>query len=189
VAPVKTEPKRLVRHLASTWVLASLLSAMSCGLFAGPYSGKAVDSQTGDPVVGASVLIYWTESTPGSTNVISVEATNTNAAGEYFIPFTILIPSFLGWHDETYIIIYEPGFQAYIPRTYRDSKKDSFKTSGNLVELQRIPPDFDHADHFEWIQDFLRGLSSRGHVTVGANEFLGQELLRRAEWEQRRKSR
>ena len=47
------------------WVVSIIMSLMSCYVYAGTtgkISGKVVDAQTGDPVIGASVVIVGTSS-------------------------------------------------------------------------------------------------------------------------------
>ena len=175
----------------------------------GPYSGTVLDATTGKPVEGVSVLFYWRKRIPqpmgSSSDLIDAKLTLTNTAGKYELPFAFANTGLSGSLDSTHVIIYQPGYKAYMKLIWHDSpyaKPDpEFQNRGNVVRLERIPPDFDHKTHYEQIAEALRlmerhdyaseqeqgweGIVKRGLKTA----FEGDQLLRRVEWEQRRPGR
>jgi hypothetical protein len=170
-----------------------LFSTGASALTLGPYSGQVVDSRTGEPIAGASVLIYWTKAilTPmgSDESFLTITSAYTDDKGGYLVPKISANLGLLTLLDSTYIIIYQPGYEAYIVR-------EDFKEKENLVKLDRIPPDFDHKSHYKKITDFLWDVREYEDVYTG---FLAtdnprmtgpilelREFLRRVEWEDRR---
>lgn len=194
-------------------VTVGLLCLVWASAFAGSiptYTGKVVDDKTGEPIENASVLIYWEKSIPGfmqaKSELIKAELVKTNKNGNYSLGGFIAFLGLTAWHDYTQVVIYQPGYQAYLDRTWEQSsysdKKQNFKISDNLIRLKRIPPDFDHGKHYGDIEDALRGLDDYsamqmdGSVSwtgVKHSELKGQpeklELLQRAYWEEERSLR
>lgn len=156
----------------------------------GPYSGRVIDSQTGESVKGAAVLFYWTKFTPdfhnGRTEAIDAVFSYTDAQGRYQIPRIFAYLGLITVFESTWVIVYEPGYQAYIRELdylHRYAKPDPlFKAKGNLVQLDRVPPNFDQKKHVDTIEDSLwliDRVDDRFAPEVA-------EFLRRLEWEDRR---
>lgn len=85
----------------------------------GPYKGKVVDADTGEPIEGAVVFIKFftrVSSVGGSTayNADAVEVL-TDKNGEYNIPVQRLaVYTFLhGWDKNGYVTIFKPGYGAF----------------------------------------------------------------------------
>jgi len=199
----------MCRHLfkVSVFVILFLLfSTASSALALGPYSGQVVDSWTGEPIAGASVLIYWTKtilSPAGSDeSFLSLTSAYTDDKGGYLVPKISANLGLLAILDSTYLIIYQPGYEAYTvhvkhfdPYGWSTPPKD-FKEKENLVKLDRVPPDFDHKNHYKKITDSLRGVDEYEDIYTGllATEkprmtwpiLEKREFLRRVEWEDRR---
>jgi hypothetical protein len=175
----------------------------------GPYTGTVVDSLTGEPVEGASVLVYWTKSIPEiiheRSETIAVKLVYTDHKGEYEIPSIVSNLGLTGRMESTNLIIYQPGYQAYIFKIWHDDpyaqKNLSFKETGNTVALERIPPGFSHMKHVEMIDHALWGINDYPYSYPLPQDHIGweemmkiktngsverQELLRRLEWEKRR---
>jgi hypothetical protein len=184
----------------------------------GPYSGTVFDATSGQPIKGASVLFYWKKKivlnseylsivdhlleSASVTDLIVAKLAYTSASGKYDLSITYAMTGVNERLNSTHVIIYEPGYQVYIREILRDSqysKADSdFHNGGNIVRLERIPPDFDHNAHYRQIEDALRGLERpdyspekkpgwEGIVRSGLQTlFEKDQLLRRAEWEQKR---
>lgn len=169
----------------------------------GPYSGMVVDGQTGEPVQGASVLIYWEKSIQISETkvqqkevklmdtkpgLLDVKLINTENNGKYVIPKAMAAIGEKEYLEATYIVIYQPGYEAYIKTIWHNSpyaKPDpDFKISDNIVKLKRIPLKFDHRKHYDEIEHALRGLDREGPSSEGGTK--AQEFLSRAKWEERR---
>jgi hypothetical protein len=198
--------------IASIFLILSLPAA-SLALFLGPYSGAVIDSQTGEPIEGTSVLVYWEKRIPtpagGYSELIEVTLVSTNRKGRYEVPRFLANLGLLGTLESTNIIIYQPGYQAYIMKIWHDSpytKPDpSFKTKDNMVKLDRIPPGFNHGEHYRKISDALNGLHEYPYAYPHKNDPWmtwkklleinlkvipeKEEFLRRAEWEERRGER
>jgi len=191
-------------------LLLLLLPAPSWAINLGSYTGKVIDRQTGRPIAGASVLCYWTKRVPimwkSFSELIAVKLTYTDSKGQYTIPQVAANMGLSSVLEKTVVVIYEPGYQAYIQQIDPDSpesKKDQlFREKNNLVKLERIPPYFSHEAHYQRIREAMDGL--RGHETVYAMKseekipwskikemelkFIPEreEFLRRVEWENRR---
>lgn len=165
------------------------LPVVSEAIFLGPYSGAVMDSQTGEPIEGASILMYWTKIIPnvagGNSEMVDVKLIYTDKKGSYQIPMFMANLGLIGFFESTQMIIYQPGYQAYIITIWhnsRSSKPDpNFKNKENIVKLDRIPPNFSHRKHYEDIDHALWGIDNRDHVALEK-----KELLRRIEWEERR---
>ena len=185
--------------------------AVSNAISLGPYSGTVLDSQSGEPIEGASVFFYWTKVIPnvggGNSETIGCKLIYTDSKGRYDIPKYNYNIGLMAFFESTRIIIYQPGYQAYT----RDIEKDnpywkpdpSFKEIENTVELKRIPPNFSHEKHYSTIDSALWGLDSveypdpeRGGLKISWDTFIDRnfksgvlekaEFLRRVEWERER---
>ncbi len=184
-----------------------LFSTGASALTLGPYGGQVVDSRTGEPIAGASVLIYWIKIIPnnfeGGTEVpIEVKLTYTDDKGGYLVPKISTNLGLSAILDLTYVIIYQPGYEAYRvhvrhfdPEGGSSPPKD-FKEKENLVKLDRVPPDFDHKSHYKKITDLFVYIDEYEDVYTGflpteKPRMTGpilelREFLRRVEWEDRR---
>lgn len=171
----------------------------------GPYSGTVMDSQTGEPIEGASVLFSWDAHLPvppdGLTVEVAARMVYTDKSGKYKIPLISAPMGLLSVYNSGRCIIYQPGYQAYFAFLYGDPSPSTFKKIGNIVKLDRIPPNFNHSEHYRRIEDVLNihaigsddpmwgtKLTWEKHMELNLRrEILGkEELLRRAEWERRR---
>ena len=136
------------------------------------------------------------------TDLIAAKLAYTSASGKYDLSISYAKTGVNESLNSTHVIIYEPGYQVYIREILQNSqytKSDpNFHNGGTIVRLERIPPDFDHNAHYRQIEDALRVLerpdSSPGKkpgwdevVRSGLQTlFEKDQLLRRAEWEQKR---
>jgi len=195
-------------HAICIAVLLCLIAPLpSIAEMLGPYSGMVLDETTGKPIEGASVLFYWRKRIvhfEGSTDLIDAKLTYTKASGKYNLSAVFAntgLPGGLGL-DSTHVIIYQPGYQVYILDNPYAKPDPDFRNSGNVVTLERIPPDFDHKAHYERIEhsvDLLerrddysekKDVSWEGILKSGLRMPLEREqFLRRVEWEQRRSGR
>lgn len=177
----------------------------------GPYSGTVIDSQTGEPIKGASVLVYWTKGVlyvfKMRSEVIEARLVYTDKKGTYHIPRFVPNLGLSGVLESTQIIIYEPGYQAYIMQIRHDSPEtktdESLRLGDGVIKLDRIPPNFSHREHYEKIERSLWGLrdndwsdpisgkplswEKRMELGLKGGVLQREELLRRAEWEERRR--
>ena len=108
----------------------------------GPYKGKVLDLETGEPIEGAVVFLrFFTmfQLSPGgpvSQNADAIEVV-TDRNGEFFIPphkvavFRVLH----GWEPECFAIIFKPGYGAF-PR--HKKTKPTFKPSYSIPADQFI---------------------------------------------------
>ncbi len=189
------------------WVV--ILPASSFAAILGPYSGQVLDSRTGDPIVGASVLFYWTKYIPqfhgGNSDLIKATLVYTDEQGKYKIPVNMASLGLLASFESTRVLVYQPGYQFYTVtiRAY-DASGDSnrsFQKFGNRIRLERIPLHFDHRKHLDRINKALWGIdevylaSDRAypesiwekHIKLNLRGVLEkEEFLRRVEWEDRR---
>jgi hypothetical protein len=159
-----------------------------CFFFIGPYTGKVVDSDTGEAIEDASVLFYWTKCTPtpagNISDLIALRLVYTDKKGNYRIPFVIALRGIFGFFESTQVVVYEPGYQAYIVTIWGNGSSSNvvppFTKLGNVVKLKRIPSNFDHKKHYDEIEQALWGIYKQVNAETNKEEF-----LERAEWEER----
>lgn len=204
------EMMKTSRILVFAVLMIVFLPTVCFTVFLGPYSGTVIDRQAGEPIEGASVLVYWEKRIPtpmgGYSELIEVRLVSTDKKGRYEIPRVVANLGLLGMLESTNIIIYQPGYQAYIVRAWHDSpyaKPDpSFKAKDNLVKLDRIPLSFSHREHYEKIDHALGGIHEYPYAYPDKNDPWmtwnkllevnlkavpeKEEFLRRVEWEERR---
>jgi len=190
------------------WVV--IFPASSFAGMLGPYSGQVLDSRTGEPIAGASVLFYWTKTihhvAGGNSDLIKATLVYTNDRGKYKIPASMANLGLTGFLKSTCVLIYQPGYQFHTITIWADDASDnsdrSFQKFGNRVRLERIPLHFDHRKHHDRIRRALRGIDEvyfdsdhaypgftwEKHVKLNLRGVLEkEEFLRRVEWEDRRR--
>jgi hypothetical protein len=85
----------------------------------GPYYGKVVDKETGEPIEGAVVLaVYYTETwwlTTEKSFYIDADEVLTDESGEYHIPANRLLTfrPLHWWNPYPQFTIFKPGYGAY----------------------------------------------------------------------------
>jgi hypothetical protein len=130
-------------------------------VFVGPYSGTVLDSRTGDPIEGASALMFWIKAVPGSFEgpryvPIKTALVYTDREGKYSISKFNADIGLQGVFESTHVLIYQPGYEVYTQSVCHAGryceKNDTFKEKGNLAKLDRIPPGFNHKEHIEKIE-------------------------------------
>jgi hypothetical protein len=182
----------------------------SFALTLGPYSGKVIDSQTGDPIEGATVFFFWEKEVLAPihsySEVIEAKRVFTEKNGNYRIPQFFPNLGLMAMFKSTNIIIYQPGYQTYIVSIWHDRSDidddSSFKEKGNVVKLDRIPPHFNYQEHIRRLMDALNPIEAYGwedrrsgkpltwekrmELNLKSGVLEKEELLRRATWEERR---
>ncbi|MBN2107132.1 MAG: hypothetical protein JW832_06860 [Deltaproteobacteria bacterium] len=138
------------------WINGSIL-----GIFFvdGPYWGKVVDAETGEPIAGANVVGQWTVKSwflwSGGDRQ-DLRETTTNKNGWFFLPIGRTVMFYpLSILDYTYIYVYKPGYDSRPPlmdncwteddekkrgmtrREYRDKYSDMKKFYPNTITLYR----------------------------------------------------
>jgi hypothetical protein len=201
---------KATRILIFAVLMIVFLPTICFAVFLGPYSGTVIDSQTGEPIEGASVLVYWTKGVlyvfKMRSEVIEAKLVYTDKKGTYHISRFVPNLGLSGVLESTQIIIYEPGYQAYITEIHHNSPgretDESFKVRDDIIKLDRIPPNFSHREHYEKIERSLWGLrendrtdpisgkplswEKRMELSLKGGILEKEELLRRAEWEENR---
>lgn len=172
----------------------------------GPYTGQIIDSRTGEPIIGASILMYHMKTIPhpmGGTDVLAnISLTRTDDNGVYSIPKTAVNLGLSAMLYSTRVIFYQPGYiistdrVTYVHPIDSDKKPRDIKQAIKLVKLDRIPPDFDHKKHYKKIdrvlwglreyEDFYAGLSPTEKPRKTGPILEVREFRRRTEWEERR---
>jgi hypothetical protein len=85
----------------------------------GPYMGKVVDAETGEPIEGAVVFFVFFTAAPNpggsSTKVAHAVEVLTDIRGEFSIPAQkITLFRFLhGWEKDGFVTIFKPGYGAF----------------------------------------------------------------------------
>lgn len=102
-----------------------------------PFTGKVIDSETGQPVEGVVALVTWSTSRPTPAGSVSdyhdIYETVTNSAGEFTVPGKGL---YLGFKRSRWVTFFKAGFR---PRTgQKKDYKDSTKEKQKIVQLKRL---------------------------------------------------
>jgi hypothetical protein len=134
--------------MRNKWVLIAiaalaLLVALNMTHKYGPYYGKVVDAETGEPIEKAVVAVWFeTESISLGGAVYHVEdalETLTDANGEFRIPAKRLYKykMFSTWDDSCVVSIYMPGYGAY-PWSRKANNSLKEKASPPLPEKEYV---------------------------------------------------
>lgn len=183
-------------------LLATALPSASVAQTLGPYTGKVLDKTTGAPVEGASVLVYWQKKITvlmGSySELIGAALVYTDKNGRYVVPAIEADMGLTASLEPEVAVIYEPGYVAYVGgwHSWQNEHEVRFQQSNNVVELERVPPGFNHRAHYDRIRHALEGMtlylgSPEGGLTwerlieYKLKGIDAAALLRRAEWEER----
>lgn len=177
----------------------SAVPEFSLAATAGPYSGKVLDSQTGDPLADAAVLMFWIKKSPQAWTrnalrvreergeSIEIKLVYAGKDGAYAIPRVSADSNKGETFESTHIIIYARGYQAYIRTIFHDNpysiKDADFVKRDSALSLNRIPPAFDHRKHVSMIEDALRYMAS---LSSGSESQKKVQFARLFEWERRR---
>ena len=207
---IKTIRRPLCYTFPVVFLMLTLFPTSGFSKMVGPYTGQVLDSRTGEPIQGASVLINWVKSIPtpagAYSELIKITLANTDDHGIYKIPRQFINVGLIGWLGIANLIVYQPGYQVsiqphYQPSINRQSQKDlppPFKKTA-VVKLEQIPPGFDHKKHHDQITDALHGFDIDDYEGVdnitgrrlSTKELVDKiaimaeywEFMRRIEWE------
>lgn len=111
-----------MKELTNLLLLAALVMLPGCAITHeyGPYTGKVVDKESGEPIAGAVVFIrFFTEFgfSPGGavSDYADAEETLTDEKGEYYLPPFRITTFRIGdsWGKRGHAIIFKPGYGAY----------------------------------------------------------------------------
>jgi hypothetical protein len=201
---------KAMRILMFAALIIVFLPTICFGIVLGPYSGTVIDSQTGEPIQGASVLFFWERAVPtpmkAYSEVFEARLVYTDRKGTYHIARIIPNLGLQAVLESTNIIIYQPGYQAYnisISHTSPYGKPDSsFQEKDNIAKLDRIPPNFDHQKHLQILDSALSPIRAYGwedpiwgrpltwekrmELNLKSGILEREEFLKRVEWEERR---
>jgi hypothetical protein len=82
----------------------------------GPYSGRVVDAETGQPIAGAAVIVTWTREIPVAPHMPEQEwdvyETLSDANGEFTIPHRTHFTAF-GWIEDPMAVVYFPAYAPF----------------------------------------------------------------------------
>jgi hypothetical protein len=134
----KSFRKKVIKYSFLILFTAFIVSITAIAHIFGPYMGKVVDLETGEPIDGAAVLmVFYTESFFASSAYAGAVETLTDPKGEFRIPWYLALTfhPFSVWEPHGYVIIFRPGFGAY-----PDHKKalPRFKVGGTLPENEYV---------------------------------------------------
>ncbi len=141
----------LKRGLIKLAVCGALIWLLNGSLFFlyyidGPYWGKVVDADTGDPIAGANVMAKWKfeyEVIKSSFSFADARETVTDDKGRFF-----LSPARQIWFypiSDMYLeklCVYKPGYDSHPPRMQRvwtDAEKKKWRK-----KLVKLNPNYDH---------------------------------------------
>lgn len=220
---IKTIRRPLCYAFPVVFLMLTLFPTSGFSKMVGPYTGQVLDGRTEKPIKGASLFAYLTRyrlviGPYGGgyyPELIKSMLSYTDNKGKFTIPITLFsrgLPEFSrglpDYYESTTIIVYQPGYQAYIyKKNNLDINSNSFKKKNSIIMLDRIPPNFDHKKHYESITSALGEMgeihiippidylaSPKGDTRMEWDKFVNkallsapkEEFLRRVEWENRR---
>jgi hypothetical protein len=131
--------------------------ATRAGKLDGPFDGKVVDAESGEPVAGALLYATWTlQARDGSSAVpagFRDYVTSTDAGGNYDVPALAELADVDGRLTSFHLVIYKRGYVAYrSDRRFDDlGPRRSFTQHRNRVRLARWRPEDSHARHLRYI--------------------------------------
>ncbi|WP_428262457.1 hypothetical protein [Haliangium sp.] len=128
---------------------------IDAGDLRGPFHGKVLEADTGQPVAGALVYATWTlRSGYGMTLPAGYHelVTNTDADGIYQIP-RLEAPGGGVRVTDFYLVIYKRGYVAYrSDRRFSDlGPRHDFAQTDNHVTLERWRGELSHARHLRYV--------------------------------------
>ena len=108
--------KKRGKYLVLIFFAVLILSTSATVHKFGPYRGKVVDLESGEPLEGAAVLVvFYTETFYAVSSYADAVETVTDEQGEFKIPWrlaTTLHP-ISSWEPYGYATIFKPGYGAY----------------------------------------------------------------------------
>lgn len=116
-------------------------------------TGKVVDAQTGDPIEGAAVYIYWEKSGSGppglgaKTVIVEVAEDQTDAAGKF------TIPKYWTWFKHYQMAVYKKGYVCWSTRKIFPSleERTDFKLkNGMVIKLERFKEEYSKVKHADF---------------------------------------
>jgi hypothetical protein len=130
----KSFRKKLIKYSFFILFAAFIVSITAIAHIFGPYMGKVVDLETGEPIEGAAVLmVFHTESFFASGACADAVETITDPKGEFLIPWYLALTfqPFSSWKPHGYVTIFKPGYGAYPDH---DNSRPLFKPNGSVPE-------------------------------------------------------
>ena len=125
----------------------------------GPYRGKVIDADTGQPLVGAAVVAAWFLDHPlavhGTARASHVVEVLTDAQGEFAIPRWTQI-SLVGSMEEPRFTIYSPGYGPFLgfQRAPKGEALASAFQTYTVVELVRGETREKRREYLGWALPF-----------------------------------
>jgi hypothetical protein len=144
-------------HAVRTAPFPTRPDSVAPGNLRGPFDGRVVDAENGNPVAGALVYATWRfESGYGLAQPAGFRefVASTDATGRYTIPaLESRPPGDSARLTDFQLIIYKRGYVAYrSDRRFRDfGPRMDFAQHYNEVELERWRSDYSHARHLRYV--------------------------------------
>ncbi len=130
-------------------VLFCLISS-ACAHSDGPYKGKVVELETGNPIERAVVAASWSiEEVPHAQKICDAEETVTDKNGEFVLPKGSCVSHPFAKIFGPYVIVFKPGYLGYPPLGHNEEEKRAHmpnwgkprlfkdKKQYNVIELGR----------------------------------------------------
>ena len=119
-----------------------ILGSAVCHTY-GPYKGKLVDSETGQPIEGAAVFFeFYTEGIYAVGKYADAIEKITDKDGEFKIDehLVVVFPRlFNEWVDNGIVIIFKPGFGAYQSGTAEfELNKSNTDDNFSVIKLKKL---------------------------------------------------
>jgi len=131
----KPSRKKMIRY---SLIFLAIVTFIAIAHIYGPYTGKIVDLETGEPIEGAAVLmVFDTETFFDVSSYGDAVETLTDSKGEFRIPWFLALTfhPISSWESHGYVTIFKPGYGAY---PGHDDSKPLFMPNGTLPENEYV---------------------------------------------------
>ena len=147
--------KKAVKITVIIGVLMYLFNGSLLGIyyFNGPYWGRVVDANTGEPIVGANVMAKWVMESMAfvavSRDYADARETVTDAEGRFIVqPARRIWLWPFSWMSLENLYVYKPGYDSHPPSMhYAWSDADKKKWKKKLVKIVK---NYDQESTVEW---------------------------------------
>ena len=140
-----------VKQKVSVVILVSLILCLSSSAWGRSIvTGQVVDAQTGEPIEGAAVFIYWGKRGSGppglAAETVEVEVAEdlTDATGEFSVP------KYWTWFKHYQMAVYKKGYVCWrsnkIFPSFEERRDFKFK-NGMIVRLKRFKEEYSKEKH------------------------------------------
>ena len=129
--------KKHIFEVIMTFLLSLVLSG--CVHSDGPYKGKVVELETGEPIEGAVVAAKWAILTFAHTErICAVTETVTGKNGKFELPKVSCTSHPFAELNKPRVVVFKPGYLAYPPLGYNPEERKEYMPDFTGDEFRNI---------------------------------------------------